>query len=82
MADTAEPEALPENPLPQGACAVMSIRDLEDLIESIKKERRAWGNKRVAKHSTVCLNIDLKPGRVSNTGRVLAEITRSYKVSE
>jgi len=83
MADTAEPEDLPENPLPQGACAVMSIRDLEDLIESIKKDRRAWGIKRVSKHSTVCLNIDLNPGRWYNKeGRVLARITRSYKVSE
>ena len=82
MADTAEPEALPENPLPQGACAVMSIRELEDLIESIKKERRGWGSKRVAKRSTVCLDIYLKPGRVTDRGRVLAEITRSFKVSE
>tara|TARA_R110002110_G_scaffold405296_1_gene624371 strand:- start:1188 stop:1460 length:273 start_codon:yes stop_codon:yes gene_type:complete len=90
MADTAEPEALPENPLPQGACAIMSIRDLEDLIESIKKDRRAWGIKRVAKHSTVCLNIDIEP---ASTGvrfstapgrekRYWAKITRSFKVSE
>ncbi len=82
MQPTPNPDARTENPLPQGACAVMSIRDLEDLIESIKKERRAWGIKRVSKNTSVILNIDISRQLWTHKKRYLAKITRAYKVIE